>query len=121
VPGQINSPDLCGHTLCIPIMNKINILSVEQLKESFNQFGLMLANEAKQVLVVPKALILESLMKENLPVKDDLTIIKVHGFTVKFNSKLFSSIMMKDSVEISLYESVIDNKPIKWARITAAV
>jgi hypothetical protein len=100
-------------------MDKINILSAEQLKELFNQFGLRAVAQAKQILVVPKALLLESLM--NASYKDSLTIIKIHGFTVKFDTNLLPKIQVATNVEISLFESEIDNKPIKWARITAAV
>lgn len=100
-------------------MNKIKILSIEQLKESFSSFGISAAAEAKHILVLSKDLIQESL--KDLKFKDTLTIIKLHGFTVKFDTVLLPKIQSANEVEISLFESTIDNKPIKWARITAAV
>jgi hypothetical protein len=103
-------------------MEKIKISSIESLKEAFNSFGLNAAAEAKKILQVPTELVAESLLNS---VNDDakkLTIIKLQGFTVKFDTVLLTKIIMSKEIEISLFEAVNSkNETIKWSRITAAV
>ena len=99
-------------------MEKIKISSEEELIKLFSEKGFRQAVEAFAILEVPKALIQDALT--TLSIKDNLVVIKLKGYTIKFDSALLAKVNTASVVDLSLFEATIDNKPIKWARITAA-
>lgn len=99
-------------------MEKIKISSEEELIKLFSEKGFRQTVEAFAILEVPKALIQDALT--TLSIKDNLVVIKLKGYTIKFDSALLAKVNTASVVDLSLFEATIDNKPIKWARITAA-